>query len=369
MYRKAVSLHVLAIFAAVLPRKISETETCNYQKHIARPLSPLETYTIPLTSNSLDFLTILSITNPLSTVDLVKLSSVKNLVALEIVSPVRLENTAVDDRLVRAWSFAARDEGAFPVLRLLRLWNHEGITTQSLATLDSFPALAVYDIKGCNVNAKRSHCFQSSNWRACMTTSVISLLGGEPGKGGAEYLKASWQKPRHHPVHSWEIELHDSVAHIGELRKDQDLHDHRELEQQVPIGSQSDASIPIASLRLGPTLKCLEFASLRKQAYDLTFVRVDLTTSTAASEPANPSPPIPVFGSASASGSRNLTIRDAGTGGVPPGETTTSNIPSTPSPRISNVQQPMKRRKTGQLKQKAQDLDALLSLGQFHRID
>lgn len=287
----------------------------------------------------MQFLTILSITTPVKLVDLVRLSSIRNLTALEIVSPGRQANTAVDDRLVRAWSFAARDEAAFPVLRLLKLWNHEDITEHSLASIDNFPALAVYDVRGCNVNRSGS---QSTNWRACMNKSILSLLEGmcvnhakialkkhedkvssmtKSAKLSSQQGQVRWmprsevslllattensrivrsahkssipkssQTPLPAPKKknstsrsessrpSWDTELYASLARISELQDDQDLIQHMSLGQQALFGSELINSYPVASFRLGPTPRCLDPDGLGLQ-YALAFVHVNLTSS------------------------------------------------------------------------------------------
>jgi hypothetical protein len=89
-----------------------------FDKDIGSPKSPLHVYTSALNSPSFDFITSLLITAIFPAQDLLRISEVKNLGVLAI------SGTGVSDYLVREWSRCASENGAFRVLRILRLWDH-----------------------------------------------------------------------------------------------------------------------------------------------------------------------------------------------------------------------------------------------------
>jgi hypothetical protein len=156
-----------------------------YRQAIPIPKSPLHIYTKPLTSKSFDFMTSLSITTPFPLSDLVKLSDITNLGVLEIVGSTRpcgCESvtghrfSGVGDRLIRDWHLAAVNDGAFPVLRILKLWNHEELTGNSLPFLNSFPSLAIYDVRGCNFDPGAKTQARALGWRPTFDTNIRGLL-------------------------------------------------------------------------------------------------------------------------------------------------------------------------------------------------
>lgn len=147
-----------------------------YREEIKTPKSTLDIYTIPLTSRTFDFITSLSITTTFSVPELVKLSSITNLGVLEIINIAGRPDHTVGDRLIKAWSLAATNEGAFPVLRILKLWNHEELTYKSLVYLNSFPALAVYDVRGCGFDLSSRIHARRLGWKPTLESNILGLL-------------------------------------------------------------------------------------------------------------------------------------------------------------------------------------------------
>ncbi|KAK1457160.1 hypothetical protein CCUS01_01627 [Colletotrichum cuscutae] len=132
-----------------------------YRQHICQPSGvSLRHYLKPLESPNVDFVTHLTITGSCSfgENELLALPKLRNLAILEIIEPASSASVMdeqhapsfpkVDDRLVRSWS---EMDDPFPLLRVLRLWGDESVTTHSLLYVSKFPALALYD-----VNASRS---------------------------------------------------------------------------------------------------------------------------------------------------------------------------------------------------------------------
>lgn len=151
-----ISFHVWRIFSALLAGHDASLRLLRYRDRLSKPQSLLRFYTDPLTSKSFDFLTYLSITTAFAVPELVRLSAIKNLVALEIVSEDGKSEYGVSDRIIRAWSIAAADENAFSVLRLLKLLKHPFVTKASIAYISTFPALAVYEVTGCGFDLNES---------------------------------------------------------------------------------------------------------------------------------------------------------------------------------------------------------------------
>jgi len=147
-----------------------------YREAIESPKCSLKIYTAPLTSISYDFMTYLSITTPFSVPDLVKLSEVPNLGVLEIMNTSEMGPRLVDDRLIRAWSIAATTEGAFSVLRILRLWNFEGVTGHSLALVNKFPSLGVYDVRGCGFSGAAPVNTRQLGWEVQVDINILHVL-------------------------------------------------------------------------------------------------------------------------------------------------------------------------------------------------
>ena len=82
----------------------------------------------------------------------------------------------VGDRLIRSWYLAALNEDAFSVLRILRLWKHEGLTNKSFDYLHGFPALAVYDIRGCSFDYTAKAELKELGWKASYDNDILGVL-------------------------------------------------------------------------------------------------------------------------------------------------------------------------------------------------
>jgi hypothetical protein len=160
-----------------------------YRQAIKNPKGALQVYLDPLTSNTFDFIASLTITVEFSAAGLLKLAEMKNLGVLHMVGPRVMRRSyhaipheqisEVRDTLVRAWSRAAMENGAFPVLRVLRLWNYEDVTDSSLRYISCFPALALFDICGCGFVDDRLAADISSKlgWRMCSEDPLGDLDG------------------------------------------------------------------------------------------------------------------------------------------------------------------------------------------------
>jgi hypothetical protein len=175
--RKVISLTTWKIFSKLLSQSDAATRSLlRYRQSIIVPKLPLYMYTSPVTSKSFDFITSLSITTVFPVPDLFKLSTIPNLGILEIINREGSSPYGVGDRLIRAWHLAAVDNGAFSVLRILKLWNHEELTGQSLVYLNSFPALAIYDVSGCGFNLNSKIDARRFGWRPTWDIDLLESL-------------------------------------------------------------------------------------------------------------------------------------------------------------------------------------------------
>ena len=137
----------------------------------------LQTYTATLTSIHFDFLASLSLTTTFPVPQLVKLSSIMNLAILEIVhAPGDGAQSGISDRLIRAWHQAALDDGAFSVLRILKLWNHKEVTETSLTYLNSFPILALFDVRSCSFDTRSRALARTLGWTSTLDVGILSFF-------------------------------------------------------------------------------------------------------------------------------------------------------------------------------------------------
>ncbi|RFU28384.1 hypothetical protein B7463_g7945, partial [Scytalidium lignicola] len=177
--RHLICFREWSIFSKVLGGRSPTTlDLLRFRQEIKNPSLSLLTYTQPLISKQFDFITSLCIGTSCAVSDLVRLSEITNLSALHIIKPVGEETNdscRIGDRLVRAWDEAA-SEGAFLVLRVLRLWGHEEITSKSLIYLNNFQSLAVYDVRGCGFDPASKVQASELGWRACVHKDILDVL-------------------------------------------------------------------------------------------------------------------------------------------------------------------------------------------------
>jgi len=335
-FRGKVSLHAFTIFSRALVKNIKTLDLLRYRAQIHHYNPPLSVYITPLSSKSFSFLTILSITTCVSVVDLVKLSSATNLVALEIVPPVIDRGTCVNDRLVRTWSESCEQEQAFPVLRILRLRNHLDLTRQSLQYINKFPVLALYDIGRCDFSSESPIRDLWAGWKCVMYHDVLGqmettcverrrAMQEKLGNGSfrtqtlisqhltnatevkwlprdrlpefltgrqdtikttstQEHISPPSQTFRYSSspeqlqeitayMEPWDSNLQKLVDRIGELRNDHDFRTVMHLENQAIMGNDLINSYPMVSFRLGSSQ--LEF-NTQVEVTELAFIRISL---------------------------------------------------------------------------------------------
>lgn len=316
-----ICFHDWSIFSSVLREKSTTSlDLLRFRQQIEDPKSALPIYVQPIVSNQFAHITFLCIATSFAIPDLVRLSAVTNLGALEIIKPSDEdipESCRVGDRLIRAWHEAA-SEGAFSVLRILRLWGHEDVTYQSLNYINSFRSLAIYDVRGCGFSIASRHLASELGWGTCLHKELLEVLeeackekyasiqtpppaGTEPRlvfdrnqlydtakvrlipRESAPALSVSHQaldceipEPRSGSP-SWDFETTTSFSRIGLLRNDLDF-----IRAGVPITSHALVeqelinSVPMASICLGSIPKRYHYSNWAN--LHLFFVRTKTLT-------------------------------------------------------------------------------------------
>ncbi|SZF02082.1 unnamed protein product [Blumeria hordei] len=255
--KSCLCLHVWSIFSTTLLRRGSSTiGMLRYRETIPTPQSPLETYTQALLSKKFDFITGLTITVPVPVPELMNLTKLVNLVALEILHQGDPCRSLISDLLIKAWSISASQEASFPILRVIKLWNHREITSRSLACIDNFPALAVYEIRGCDID----------------DYSILAGTGWTLQDAAEPYYDLECERPRNrelvqackemrventmstHRVMSWDYKLHKLIDQVGIIRKNFDLERVGvSPKNRVLYVNEMMSRMPLACIRLGPS--------------------------------------------------------------------------------------------------------------------
>ncbi|KAM0127399.1 hypothetical protein ACHAP3_008798 [Botrytis cinerea] len=156
-----------------------------YSGSVEEPVPSLSVYTKPLKSVTFDFLVHLSITTAFSTSNMVELSTLSNLVALEISNPkhgkhVRTAgkqfDTSFGDRVIKTWGEVAATGKGFKVLRILKLRNFLEITNNCFQYLNDFPALAVFDVVDCGFNGLAQLSAEKLGWEVHPDGALLEIL-------------------------------------------------------------------------------------------------------------------------------------------------------------------------------------------------
>ncbi|KAL4936519.1 hypothetical protein BDV06DRAFT_233334 [Aspergillus oleicola] len=143
------TLHMWKLLATVYPDQFPKIEPYRSMK-IEGPKLSMREYLGLTRSNDMSWRVVLTLAASYARVpELVGISEVKNLVALDIATPAnpdalpddtQIQVTALTDRIIRSWSELAQTTGAFAHLRVLIL-RHQNLSKVSLDYLRAFPSL------------------------------------------------------------------------------------------------------------------------------------------------------------------------------------------------------------------------------------
>lgn len=164
------------LFATAYPQQFYKTSSYRSMK-IEGPKMPMSDYLGLVKSDSLRWRLALTVATEYAKVpELVEITALKNLVALELMSPQSSKTipsefpydgegaviiplssmTTLSDRVVRAWSELVQSSGAFAHLYLLRLYHQTDLSRVALRYMKNFPSLRfifVYNCPGLDANS------------------------------------------------------------------------------------------------------------------------------------------------------------------------------------------------------------------------
>ncbi|OGM42905.1 hypothetical protein ABOM_007537 [Aspergillus bombycis] len=151
------TLYMWKLFATAYPVEFRHISQYRSMK-IEGPRLAMRDYLELVKSDSLKWQLVLNLAASFARVpDLVGISSIRNLAALEVATPPHAETladatetpvTALSDRIIRSWSELAQTSGAFAHLRVLKLC-HQDLSGVVLRYLRAFPSLQVIVAYGC----------------------------------------------------------------------------------------------------------------------------------------------------------------------------------------------------------------------------
>ncbi|GAQ11135.1 hypothetical protein ALT_8456 [Aspergillus lentulus] len=156
--RQRRTLYMWKLFATVYPAEFQGVAKYRSMK-VKWPQMPLREYWSVVKSDTLSWRLVLTLTPSFGRVpELVEIANIKNLVALEITTPLQVmpmldssepHIAGLNDRITRTWSELAETSGAFTHLRILRLYRQPDLTPVGIRYLSALPGLCLIIAHGC----------------------------------------------------------------------------------------------------------------------------------------------------------------------------------------------------------------------------
>ncbi|KAF4183034.1 hypothetical protein CNMCM8694_005022 [Aspergillus lentulus] len=156
--RQRRTLYMWKLFATVYPAEFQGVAKYRSMK-VKWPQMPLREYWSVVKSDTLSWRLVLTLTPSFGRVpELVEIANIKNLVALEITTPLQVmpmldssepHIAGLNDRITRTWSELAETSGAFTHLRILRLYCQPDLTPVGIRYLSALPGLCLIIAHGC----------------------------------------------------------------------------------------------------------------------------------------------------------------------------------------------------------------------------
>ncbi|KAI4213497.1 MAG: hypothetical protein LQ351_003998 [Letrouitia transgressa] len=218
-------------------------------KRILEPRWSLETCLKPFASPLLQWITFLTLTDLICTrAELVQISSLKNLGILTIGQGVEAPDIGLEDVVIRAWSRAAAEAGAFSRLRVFILDSQPRVTAKVFTYLDRFPSLGLFVVQD-SIKEIDIECFRDpqSHWK---------------------YLEGSWFPDaskacdRHNRNHIWTLVYNSCFRDDGTF----DIERIIPIEENEPYSAQDT---PVIDLRIGDTVPTIP----KQDRESMTFYR------------------------------------------------------------------------------------------------
>ncbi|MCJ1481892.1 hypothetical protein MMC06_002052 [Schaereria dolodes] len=160
------SLHSWKVFISSYPEDTGAPSLKHRLQVIAKPRMLLNEYYKPITSESFQWITFLTLSDiTCSRNDLTQLSLLTNLGTLAIGRGVKAPETGLDDRIIRAWAEAANVTKAFSMLRVLVCRWQKDLTVLSLQYLARIPGLTLFIVEACSVGHKDKVIAKDLGWK------------------------------------------------------------------------------------------------------------------------------------------------------------------------------------------------------------
>ncbi|RJE24563.1 hypothetical protein PHISCL_03094 [Aspergillus sclerotialis] len=172
---KKRTFYMWKLFATAYPLQFREHSRYRSMK-IEGPKMPMRDYFGLVRSESLRWRLALTLAVEFATVpELVEITTLTNLIALEIISPpftqgilndTELPVTMLNDRIIRTWSELARASKAFTHLQIMRLYHQKDLSTVALRYMKDFPSLRFIIVHNCQgITSKLSdNCTEINGW-------------------------------------------------------------------------------------------------------------------------------------------------------------------------------------------------------------
>jgi hypothetical protein len=146
------TMYMWKVFSAAYPAEFGKVSKY-YEMAIDLPKLPTRDYLGLVGNDACSWVVDLAVcTEYARTPELVEVANVKNIIALEVNTPLQtllvlqdeeIEIAALSDRIIRTWSELAGTSGAFKHLRVLKLYGQQNLSGIVFQYFNSFPSLRV----------------------------------------------------------------------------------------------------------------------------------------------------------------------------------------------------------------------------------
>ncbi|RMJ23068.1 hypothetical protein PHISP_06073 [Aspergillus sp. HF37] len=149
---------------------------------IEGPKMPMENYLGLVKSDTLRWRLALTVATEYARIpELVEIAALKNIVALEVISPPHAQSISdsegasmatLNNRVVRTWSELAQSSGAFAYLSILRLHHQTELSGVALHYMRDFPSLRFIIVHNCPGVASAGDC--TEGWEVAAIPELLS---------------------------------------------------------------------------------------------------------------------------------------------------------------------------------------------------
>jgi hypothetical protein len=177
---KKRTVYMWKLFATVYPHQFPQASSYRSMK-IEGPKMPMGDYLGLVKSDSLRWRLALTVATEYARIpELVEITALKNIVALDVISAPRAQTISDDggpsmatlsDRVVRAWSELAQSSGAFTHLSLMRLYHQTELSAVALRYMRDIPSLRFVIVHNCPGVASAGDC--TDGWEVAAIPELL----------------------------------------------------------------------------------------------------------------------------------------------------------------------------------------------------